>query len=115
MSVEALVVAHLKAVLDVPVSASVPKDRPARFVTVERTGGPQTQFLDNPQFAIQAWDTSVSNAADLAGEVRRALPGLLNISQVAKVNIGSTYNYPDPDSRQARYQTTCELAVKIEY
>lgn len=111
MSIEADVKAFLEANLDVHVSSSVPKDRPKRFVTFERTGGPLDQFRDLPILAIQSWGTSKSDAADLADEVRRMLPGLTSLPHVARVNIGGTYNFPDPDTKQARYQTVCDLVV----
>lgn len=113
--IEADVIARLKSVLMVPVSASVPKNRPDRFVTVERTGGPLDAFRDLPQFAVQAWGKSVVDASSLADEVRQALPDLINLPNVADVTIGSTYNYPDPDSGQARYQTVFDLVVKVDY
>lgn len=113
--IEADVITHLKARLGVPVSASVPKDRPTRFVTVERVGGRLDQFRDLPQFAVQAWGTSTSDASSLADNVRVALVALTSLPHVAKVNIGGTYNYPDPDSSQARYQTVCDLVVKVDY
>lgn len=113
--IEADLIQFLKAGLDAPVSASVPKTRPARFVTVERTGGALDQFRDLPQFAIQAWGTSTADAAALADEVRKVLVRVSELVDVARVTVGSTYNYPDPDSGQARYQTVCDLAVKVGY
>lgn len=113
--IEADVIAFLKSELDVPVSASVPKDRPERFVTVERTGGALDTFRDLPQFAIQVWGKSTADAAALADEVRKTLPRLTELTHVARVNVGGTYNFPDPDSSQARYQTVCDLVVKVEH
>lgn len=115
MTVEADVIQFLKAHLSVPVSASVPKDRPARFVTVERVGGILDTFRDLPQLAIQSWGQSTSDAASLADEVRTLLPRLVSLPNVARVTVGSTYNYPDIDSGQGRYQTVCDLTVKAEY
>lgn len=115
MSIEADVIAFLKSQFAVPVSASVPKDRPARFITVERTGGALDTFRDLPIFAIQSWGMSVADAADLADDVRLLLPELLSLPHVANVRVGSTYNYPDPDSSQARYQTVCDLTVKWDH
>ena len=115
MTVEADVIQFLKARLAVPVSANVPKDRPARFVTIERVGGILDTFRDLPQLAIQSWGESTADAASLADEVRTLLPRLVSLPNVARVTVGSTYNYPDMDSGQARYQTVCDLTVKAEY
>ena len=113
--IEATLIGYLRNELGVHVSASVPRDRPQRFVTVERTGGALDQFRDLPMFAVQAWGVSAADAASLADDVRKALPGLIEVDEVARVNVGSTYNFPDPDSGQARYQTVCDLVVKVDW
>lgn len=110
--IEADVIGFLKTNLTVPVSANVPKDRPSRFVTVERTGGPLDTFRDLPQFAVQTWGTSTADASSLADEVRVLLPHLIELTDVARVQVSSTYNFPDPESGQARYQTLVGLTVK---
>lgn len=101
-----LVEAGLKA------SASIPKERPTRFITVERTGGQIDTFRDLPNLAIQVWGQSVAECEDLSNLLRRELPALTEIPEIAKVSIGSTYNWPDPDSKQSRWQTVVSLTVK---
>ena len=70
--IEATLIGYLRNELGVHVSASVPRDRPQRFVTVERTGGALDQFRDLPMFAVQAWGVSAAGAASPAGGGRKA-------------------------------------------
>ncbi|WRS29610.1 hypothetical protein U6G28_08790 [Actinomycetaceae bacterium MB13-C1-2] len=91
--------------------ATVRKERPPRFITVERTGGAIDTFRDLPNLAIQVWGQSVAECEDLSNLLRRELPHLTEISEIARVSIGSTYNWPDPDTKQARWQTVISLVV----
>ncbi|WIK58859.1 hypothetical protein CJ184_006330 [Actinotignum urinale] len=95
----------------ITVCADVPKTRPKRFITLERTGGRQTRFLDYPQIAVQAWAESKLDASELAYQARQATLGLVLAPWVAAVTPGGLYSFPDPESRQARYQFTLELVV----
>ncbi len=60
MNGEALIIAHLNGLQDRPAEASqdVPANRPARFITVERTGGPREFVRELPTYAVQCWAES---------------------------------------------------------
>lgn len=97
--------------------ATVPKSRPDSFVTVERTGGDADNLLDSPYLAVQVWDTTRQAAADNAAAIRLSC---LEASQAGNlpdgiytVRGGSLYWFPDPDSRQARYQITFNVTSKL--
>lgn len=115
MNLEALVIGWLAKQPElegVPVVAEVPVDRPKRFVTVERVGGGNREFVDRASLAVQAWAGSRFDAATLADTVRVVVGMLPTVEQVARVDVGSVYNWPDPDSRQSRYQITVDVSVK---
>lgn len=114
MSVEARVVDALndgrlnglEAFLDVP------SPRPERFVTVERTGGPVELVRQVPILAVQVWAGSRYEAGQLAETVvAPALRSLLDLPWVGRVGVTSITNFPDPDSRQARYQIVAEVVT----
>lgn len=98
-----------------PVSFDVPKNRPQKFITIERTGGASTQFLDNPVIAVQVWDTSRWNASDVA--LRIVKPRLLQLWQhpnVGSVNVESVVNLPEPDAPYSpRYQIVISLTTAV--
>lgn len=99
---------ELEAFLDVP------SERPARFITVERTGGPEGQITGAPTLAIQIWAKHRFEAADLARAVAGAAQAAVILPGIARVAIPSIYNFPDPDSRHARYQLTVEIVTKFD-
>lgn len=96
---------------EVTAYVSVPNPRPERFYTVERTGGASDRFIDWPQIAVQAWAGSRSQAAVMASRARMAALKLRKEPWCASVVLGGLYDFPDPDSRQARYQFTLEIGV----
>ena len=91
----------------------VPETRPERFVTVERTGGQVSGLVDYPAFAVQCWGESRAEAAALASRATQALQSLVSYPQVASISVDALYNFPDPDSRQARYQLTVSAAIML--
>ena len=112
MNAEALLIGFLKErVPGVQVRASVPPDRPDSFITVERTGGRADRFFDRPIIAIQAWDQTPYKASELAIKIRDALPDLVEIPDVTSFAGSSMYNWPDADSKQARYQIVTEFTI----
>lgn len=115
VNIESLLVSHLNGpagVAGVDAFMDVPETRPAKFVTVERTGGGIDTFRDLPAVAVQVWAESRYAASELAPDVVAAVELVKLHPKVARVNISSIYNFPDPDSRQARYQFTVELVTK---
>lgn len=96
-----------------PCYGIVPDPRPERFITIERIGGRTSRILDYPSYAIQAWANELRIADLDATQLQRVCYGLELEPWVAGVEVGSLYNFPDPDSRQARYQFTLDLVTTI--
>ncbi len=99
------------AMPDIPVSFSVPADKPQRFVTVERTGGSEESHRSLPLLSIKVYDTTRFKASDTT--TRLVLPAIQTLDDhpaIAKVDIESVYNNPDPEPPyQARYQINIQL------
>lgn len=114
VNVEALLIAALNAVTTLPEAfPDVPGTRPAAFITVERVGGGYADVRDLPMVAVQCWAGSRFEASELAGVVAGELRNLAHVHpQVGRVGIESVVNFPDPDSKQARYQVTATLVTK---
>lgn len=116
VDIEGAVIAYLGDALsldDCTVYAEVPNPRPEKFVTVERTGGSDLEkFVDQPTLAVQSWAPTRYEASELARDVDALLldmPG--EVINVMGCDRNSLYNFPDPDSRQARYQGVYDLVV----
>lgn len=115
------VIDYLDAALpaDVVVRKDVPNPRPARLVTVKRTGGPQaTRVSDLPQLTIDCRDVEDGAAWDLAAQVR-ALVGAMATGAnrsgviVYRVNeFGGPVDLPDPDDTRPRYRWTVQVHAR---
>ena len=103
----------LSARLGVPCSTSVPAQRPAEFVTVERTGGQTSLGRDDPNLAVQCWSGTEAGAYTLALAAREAvLSGWGGLPMVCRATVGATHHFPDPDSRAERYQIDAYLTTR---
>ena len=92
----------------------VPKDRPQRFVTVERTGGGVVDMVDMPMIAVQTWAQTQAEAEEDAAAIRMvALVGNLPEGvHSMRVNSGP-YKFYDEDSMQPRYQIVFDVACQL--
>lgn len=108
MNVEAAIVAHLREG-GFDAYADVPNPRPAQFVTVERTGGPEQHGIDRPTVAVQAWAQTRYEASELMKRVDDRMKSLVELQDVTKCTRNTMYNYPDEN--QARYQAVYDLVT----
>lgn len=106
VDIEALLIDYLSSILPIPVAADVPEDKPARFVSLERTGGGSRQLVvDRPIVAIQCWADSRADAELLAAMVDKSIKFMPDeYPDVVDASRNSAYNFPDPSSRKSRYQ-----------
>lgn len=113
-NIETALIKWARAALGVPCYAIVPADAPGRFVTVERTGGGTSLGVDRPVVAFQCWAASRLEASELASALRSAIvTGARSIPEVCGASVSSTYDFPDPETRRARYQVVAEFTTRI--
>ena len=106
--------AHLRGG-SVPVHAAVPRNYTGgQLVTIERTGGRADHLIDYGMYAVQAWADTHADAYQLASDVRDALIAApAHLADLASTQVASMYNFPDPDSHQARYQLTVTASLMM--
>ena len=99
----------------VPVHAVVPRNYAGgQLVTIERTGGRADHLIDYGVYAVQAWADTHVDAYQLASDVRDVLIAApAHLADLASTQVASMYNFPDPDSRQARYQLTVTASLMM--
>jgi len=112
MNVEQTVIQAL-ASMGYSAHADAPNPHPESFVTVERTGGGTRDRVDAAQLAVQVWAGRRKEAADMADAVARDLESLTGTLGLGRVSVQSIYNWPDPQSRMARYQLTVAATAHI--
>ena len=93
----------------------VPRDRPAKLIVVERTGGPSGEGeTGRAMLSVQCWCARDSGgrpeAARVAGAVVSALREMpAHVADATGVNVTSTYRDTDLESGTPRYQVVCEI------
>ena len=113
VNAETMIVQYLKRHLDEHVSTDVPPERPARFLTVERTGGTETRFASRPMLAIQVWGGTRTECGNLAQKVKAVLFGLTSLTTVSDVQVMSLTDFPEPGQPAfQRYQIVIQVTMQ---
>jgi hypothetical protein len=99
-----------------PVGSRVPSPRPARFVRVERIGGPQSSpVTDRPRLDVHCWGADEGDAHDLM-QVCRALLGAARGpyggTVLARPATGGPQYLPDRETGQSRYAFTFDVTMR---
>ena len=115
MTPEEILITALTDGLRLRVSGDVPATRPDVFVTVERTGGAQTRFLDRGTYAVQVWAKKRASAGKLAQTVASYITTQLPVEngRIGGSTVESLYHFPDPDSSMERYQLTVTAVITL--
>lgn len=108
-NVEVVVIDWLKSLADAdyPVSGDIPKERPASFITVDRTGGArEAMVLDRAEILIEVYHkTSRLEASNKAGALGDAIPQLKAYNEnITRAEVNSIVNLPDLTAQYQRYQ-----------
>lgn len=112
MNIEKAVIGYLGPLLPgVTVAGDVPNPRPAKLVTVERTGGGSEQkVLDRPQLALQCWAQTREEASELAYQVDVLMDDIDVNTDIPDMKRTGLYNFPD-EKGNPRYQVTFEAVT----
>lgn len=92
-SIIQLVVAHLAASLDVPVSTKVPAVRTPRFVIADPVGGMSSLDALHTDVAIQAWAKTDAEAEELVRDACDAMRGINATPMADPVPLGADGTY----------------------
>lgn len=107
--IEKTIYDYLTACLHVPVYTEIPKDRPEKFVTLEKTGGSRVNLLDTATLAIQCWGTSLYDAAELCQTVIAVMNAAVALDDVSSAEYVTDHNYTDTSTKHYRYQTVYQV------
>jgi hypothetical protein len=111
-NIEVLVIDWLKTFVGVPVSGEVPTERPSKFVTVDRTGGPrEAMVLDRAVILIEFYDKdSRLDASNMANLVADKLVELEAYDQnITHADVNSLVSLDDLIGGFKRYQLYCDV------
>ena len=95
---------HLLTRMSVPVYIDVPAEPPESYVSIERTGGSESEHIRYATIAIQSYGGRRLAAAELHESVMSAMKDLITLNSVSACNINSEYDFTDTTTKKYRYQ-----------
>ena len=107
--IELTVYNYLKNVLPVPVYTELPKDKPQRFVVLDKIGSSKENYLLSSTIAFQSYAESKFQAALLNEQVKEAVENMIILDEVARVELNSDYNFTDTTTKEYRYQAVFDI------
>ena len=107
--IEVTVYNYLKNALSVPVYTELPKEKPQRFVVLDKIGSSKENHLSSSTIAFQSYAESKYQAALLNEQVKEAVENMIVLDEVSKVELNSDYNFTDTTTKEYRYQAVYEI------
>ena len=93
-----------------PAYMELPSNAPDHFFIIEKVGGSQDEHIDNAMVAIQSYAPSMYEAAMLAENMKDSMINdFILLENITKVELNSSYNYPDTRVKKYRYQSLFEI------
>ena len=113
-NIEVLVIQWLKTWVgnDWPVSAEKKKTPPAKYILVERTGGPrESMVMDRAEILIEVYHkTSKLDASNKANAIGDRIKELLEYNDdITRAVVNSTVPLDDLIGQYRRYQVYCDI------
>ena len=98
------------------VYGDMPKERPDKFILVDRTGGPrESMVLDKAEVLIEVYhkDSRV-DASDKAQDIADIIPQLIAIESVTRAKVNSVVKLDDLIGQYWRYQIYVDVFARRE-
>lgn len=103
--IEKIVYDYLNNELTTPVYLEIPKAKPSKYYTIEKTGGDIENKIIKSNIVIQSYGKTLFEAASMNETVKGLmLDGLVTLDSISRVELNSDYNYTDPTTAIYRYQ-----------
>lgn len=109
--IEKIVLDYLNDALEVPVFMEMPgeKNRPDKYVLIEKTGSSMNNYISTATIAIQSYADTLYSAALLNEDVKTAMDDIIILDSVSKAKLNTDYNFTDTTKKQYRYQAVYDL------
>lgn len=108
--IEKTILDYLTENLDVEVFMEMPRKPLAKsFVVIERTGRRVNDKITTSMFAFQSYGESLIDAAQLNEQVESVVDTLINLDEVTRAELNSSYNFTDTSTKQYRYQCVYDV------
>lgn len=98
--------------LDEELSVGVYMEAPEQltnYILLDQTGTSQSNHITTTTIAIQSYAPTLYDAMLLNEEVKAAMVGFAELSQVAKVELQTDYNFTNTATKQYRWQAVFSI------
>lgn len=104
----------VKKFIDDNLDYSVYMEKPGSITepcfVIEKLGGSQDEHIDTATIAVQTYAPSMYLAASTSETMINAmLNDFIALPEIAKVELNSSYNFPDTTTKHYRYQAIFEI------
>lgn len=107
--IEETVLAFLENATGIQTFAERPKNPPAEYLLIERTGGGYENYINRATIAVQSYADSLYRAAQMNLRVEKAMRSIDELMNVSKCLLNSSYNWTDTESKKYRYQAVFDI------
>lgn len=108
--IEEILKNYLSDSLSAPVYLEIPPNYPSRFFIIEKTGGARVNHINSATVAIKSYGTSLYDAASMNEELKTVmLDNILELPEIARVELNSDYNFTDTTTKKYRYQAVFDI------
>lgn len=113
--IEKIIYDFLVAKQTIPVYTEIPKTKPSRFYTIEKTGSGLSNHINSATIAIQSYGTSLLDAVQMNDNlIDLMLNDFLDLNEIGGIRKNSDYNFTDPTSKEYRYQAVFDVTYYKE-
>lgn len=106
--IETLILDYLSEHLEVFVGMEAP-EQVTNYVILDKTGSSRSNHIITTSIALQSYGASLYEAMELNAEVEEVMEGLLELNQIAKVELETDYNYTNTATKQYRWQAVYQI------
>ena len=107
--IEKIVLRWLEMKLSVPAYLAMPEKPPPRFVFLEKIGSGRNNQISRATFVAQSYGKNLLDAMNLNEEVKAAMDGITELSEVTASRLNSDYPFPDEERKRYRCQAVYDL------
>lgn len=107
--IEKTICDYLNSMLKVPSYMEIPHNPPAKYILIEKTDGNMEEHIFHSTFALQSYADSMLDAAMLNATLIDVMKGIISLSDIAKVELNSNYNFTDTETKKYRYQAVFDI------
>lgn len=99
---------YLEEELELPVYMEQPEEL-TDYILIDQTGSMRSNYITTTDFAISSYASSLYEAMTMNESLKTAMEGLLELGEIAKVDLETDYNFTDTTTKQYRWQAVYHI------